>query len=132
MHSRAKCLFICLSTSLLVVVQSASSEVADVDTAVVAKDKKNDRGQWNNGVEFVLSCLGYAMGLGNVWKFPYTCFSNGGGNIKHCNTSMAILQTKYNGCKIRRKPGKSVKSYRYKYFSYRPYTDSRIFELLQA
>ncbi|XP_048685062.2 sodium- and chloride-dependent GABA transporter 2 isoform X2 [Caretta caretta] len=46
------------------------------------KEEENqtlERGHWNNKLEYVLSVAGEIIGLGNVWRFPYLCYKNGGG-----------------------------------------------------
>uniref|UniRef100_A0AAR2K0Q5 Transporter n=1 Tax=Pygocentrus nattereri TaxID=42514 RepID=A0AAR2K0Q5_PYGNA len=42
-------------------------------------EKIQERGQWSSKLEFVLSVAGSIIGLGNMWRFPYLCYKNGGG-----------------------------------------------------
>jgi len=43
------------------------------------EDEELDRGHWGSKAEFILSCIGFSVGIGNVWRFPYLAYKNGGG-----------------------------------------------------
>ncbi|HHV82171.1 MULTISPECIES: sodium-dependent transporter [Tepidanaerobacter] len=45
------------------------------------KPKKSERGQWATSIGFVMAAAGAAIGLGNVWKFPYLAAKFGGGTF---------------------------------------------------
>lgn len=44
--------------------------------------KVASREQWRKEREFILATAGNVVGLGNVWRFPYLCYKNGGGKLE--------------------------------------------------
>ncbi|XP_066500143.1 sodium- and chloride-dependent transporter XTRP3-like [Hoplias malabaricus] len=54
--------------------------------------EKESRPSWDNPMQFVLACVSYAVGLGNVWRFPYLCQMHGGGGFMVPYILMLVLE----------------------------------------
>ena len=43
--------------------------------------KTKDKNEWGSNLSFLLAMIGSAVGLGNIWRYPYVLYSNGGGGF---------------------------------------------------
>uniref|UniRef100_A0A3B3WHB7 Transporter n=1 Tax=Poecilia mexicana TaxID=48701 RepID=A0A3B3WHB7_9TELE len=51
-----------------------------VSNGLTQKSKEvEERGHWGTKTEFILTVMGAIIGPGNIWRFPYLCYKNGGG-----------------------------------------------------
>lgn len=61
--------------------KTSSNEVLNMESceSIMPDNSEPPRENWGKSIEFLMSCIAMSVGLGNVWRFPFTALENGGG-----------------------------------------------------
>merc|ERR1719350_1590333 len=54
-------------------------------------DEEGGREHWGSKWEFIFSCVGLSVGIGNVWRFPSLAYGNGGGSFLICYFTLLLF-----------------------------------------
>lgn len=58
---------------------AAAQHLKEISVGEVQNPDEPTRQQWSSPMEFLMSCIAMSVGLGNIWRFPFTAYENGGG-----------------------------------------------------
>ena len=72
-----------------ITVAEDGSEQLNQEEATDQKSNSDNIQRWKNRQQFLLSCIGCAVGLGNFWRFPWLVKEHGGGKCIEDNINIS-------------------------------------------